>query len=233
MKLASMLLAFVALALTGCEVQQGKLSTPGWMTALFTDSFDRELADTIDMEDADRRREGVVALSRRKNGLEEPYLKAYALLAEDPDPSVRCAAINALGRAGKTEYVPVILTGLSDPVAMVRLDAAEALGRVPDERATGPLSLHSARDDDPHVRIRCIRALGHYKHKDVLNTLINCLSDEQFGPRLAAREVLREMTGLDGAYDVAQWHRLLAGKKDPFAPVPTQEPKRSWWKLLG
>jgi len=225
-------LLIVAMALAagaGCSIKDGRVEGPKWLTNLLSGSKDRDIALAFDTEDADSRRAGILALSGRRGGLEEPYLKAYALLAEDPDPLVRSAAILALGRAGEATYRPTIVAGLEDSSPIVRADAAVSLDRMPGLEAVDPLSQHAVDDADPEVRVRCIRALRHYRRRSVLQTLILCVDREQLAQRRIAREVLREMTGEDFGYDSRLWDKRLSAKEDPFAAPPPPSPP--WWRV--
>ena len=184
-------------------------------------SAQEQIALAFDTEDADRRREGILALSERPGGLAEPYLKAYAVLAEDPDPLVRCTAIGALGRAGDATYLDVIVQALTD--------ADLRVANVHGPEAVKPLRKHAATDPEADIRARCVRALGGYRTKPVLDTLVAALDDEEYGVRYTARQTLAAMTGEDAAYDRRAWRRTLAAKDDPFAqPVLAQ---RRWWQV--
>ncbi len=223
-------IAIMALtAASGCTIKDGRVHGAKWLTGLLGGSRNDEIAQAFDTDDADKRRAGILALSRRRGGLEGAYLKAYALLAEDPDPLVRSAAISALGRAGDATYRPALVAGLADGSAIVRGDAAEALDRMPGDEAVEPLSQHAVDDPDTDVRVRCIRALRHYKRHSVLQTLILCIDRQQLAQQRAARDVLTEMTGEDFGYDSRLWAQRLLAKDDPFAPPPV--PSLPWWRV--
>jgi HEAT repeat protein len=205
------LLAMAATMLSGCGKSREQLA-----------------ADALNLNDADRRREAIVELSRHKWGLEGHFPKAYSYLAQDPVPLVRCAAIGALAKVGDPAYLPTLIKALDDPESKVRAEAADAMDAVRGPSAVEPLCRVAQNDPEPMVRARCARALRHYKDKRALEALIACLDDDNFGVRRAAHGSLCELTGEDAAYEAKDWSRLLAQKEDPFRP-PTA--KRSWWKL--
>ncbi|NQU74770.1 MAG: HEAT repeat domain-containing protein [Planctomycetes bacterium] len=229
----ALIVIVVVAALAGCR-GRGEYANPvRWIRG--ADSTKEQVANAFDPDDADLRREGIVALSRNDGGLQERYLRGYAILSKDPAAPVRSAAIVALGRSGSDKYLPELIDALvNDPDAQVRADAAEALGKekVQGESAVEPLSRQARGDPDPAVRVRCVRALRQYKTAPVLGTLIRSLGDEDFAVRRAARSSLVEMTYLDGQYDAKLWRRLIAEKEDPFAPPPAK-PSRHWWNWLG
>src|SRR5688500_8104495 len=85
----------------------------------------------IDPESPDMRRKGIVKLSDKKWGRQDPYLKQYEQMAKsDPDPSVRAMAIRALNRGRDKRAVAVFVSSLEEKNENVRLEAAKALANV-------------------------------------------------------------------------------------------------------
>jgi len=68
--------------------------------------------DAFDVYDADKRRRAINQLSTADWGGEPPYLKTYRLLLDDPDATVRAAAVSALGRHGTVNDVPRLIARL-------------------------------------------------------------------------------------------------------------------------
>ncbi len=208
-----LLLATVLLA--GC----GKLDKPSAMEMVVM---------AFDPDDADRRREGIRLLSDQPWGLEEPYLKGFAVhLAKDEDSRVRSAAARALGLAEDPTYLPNVVEAMGDPVAAVRWDAAVALDRLIGDEAIETLRSHATGDDSPDVRASCARALRHYRKQTVVNTLSDCLLDNEFRVRYTARNALTEISGQDRGDDPEDWVNALDSQ-----PV-VEEKSRSWWDWLG
>jgi hypothetical protein len=189
-----------------------------------------QVAMTFDVEDPDRRREGILGLSSHDWGLREPYLKGYAtILRTDTSPLVRSAAVRALGKARDPNYLPDVVAALSDAREAVRHDAAVALDSLPGPAAVEPLRTRARQDASQDVRAACAKALRHYPERDVLNTLVQCLGDEAFGVRWQAHESLVALSGQDRGYDAADWVDVaLEG-----APGPPARKQRPWWDLLG
>ncbi len=69
-------------------------------------------------------------------------------------------ARHALGLLGETAIVDDLVHALSDDVEAGRLRAAEALGRIGDERTVSPLSEAARHDPDREVRSASVEALG-------------------------------------------------------------------------
>ena len=87
-------------------------------------------------------------------------LPALTAAVDHTDADVREVAIETLGMVGGHEAGPAIITALrGDDVAIVRVRAAGALGRLGLPSAEGPL-LAATRDGDPAVRAAAVQALA-------------------------------------------------------------------------
>ena len=77
-----------------------------------------------------------------------------ASLANDPDDTVRRAALTILASYGTKERVPLLIKGLNDPDAATRAAIAKGLGRLKDPRAIEPLVnlLAAGQSDQFHYR---------------------------------------------------------------------------------
>jgi hypothetical protein len=189
------------------------------------------VAMAFDPDDSDRRREGVVLLSARDWGRQEPYLKGYAtLLATDTDPRVRSAAVRALGAAGDETYLRAIAQALDDLDPQVRRDAAAALDEMPGDEAMAPLARHARDDESADVRAACAKALRHYPRAEVVQTLIERLNDDAFCVRYRARESLKELTGRDLGYEADAWADVGAEDLLQADDEPSGAP---WWDPLN
>jgi cyclophilin family peptidyl-prolyl cis-trans isomerase len=86
--------------------------------------------------------------------------------AQDTAPTVRAAAIRALGRLERPELLPDVIPALEDKDAVVRAEAANAVAQAagPDVTATGAGRLALARrldsERDPAVRAALCEAVG-------------------------------------------------------------------------
>lgn len=185
----------------------------------------QELIKTMfESPDPDMRRGAICELASHGYGLQESYLKGYtAIVQRDSDPSVRSAALRALGCGGNARYIAPAIAALQDPNPQVRQDAAIALDSMVDAQAMGPLIDRSANDTAPEVRCQAARALRHYRQPVVVDALLAGLSDAEFCVRFQARSSLREITGRDGGSDVAAWRKLLA-EKPPATPATQPAP---------
>lgn len=203
----------------------------------------QQVSKAFDVEDPDRRREGIVALSSNKWGLVEPHLKGYAaILRTDDHHVVRSAAVRALGKAGDEKYLDDIIRTMSDPSDAVRVDAAIALGNFQAESAESTLQKHAAGDASPQVRSACVKVLKKYRTKSTFAVLIGCLDDASMAVRYNAHQSLVDLAGVDMGMDGQAWKiqmqqpiaatRPTKGKKwrkffRPLKPKPTTKPSKS------
>jgi HEAT repeat protein len=141
----------------------------------------------------------------------------------DPDPSVKIAAIQALAEAKDTVSVPRIVELLLDTLPEVRKEAATGLGQIGDRRACQPLAdlyngeqmqdvqgaairaltrlstysiqplIGLLRSSRPVVRAGAARALGKLQARDAVDPLIWLLRDRDQSVRVAAIFALRQI----------------------------------------
>ena len=148
-------------------------------------------------------------------------------LANEPDWSVRCDILYALGEIKDTRAVKTLCRSLEDSIPRVRFSAAVALGKIGDTTAVNALinSLDDATvsDGDPlveivienpqDVRIAIAQALGELKDTRSANALKELMSSRSTLVRRAATAALGK-TGDRGAVKP-----LIAALNDPFRDV--------------
>jgi DNA primase len=201
------------------------------MRRLFGPAPQELVRQMFESRDPDLRRSAIERLSARDWGRRDPYLKAYALLAGDTVPSVRSAAVRALGRGGDARYAEPVVAALKDPDEHVRWDAAAALDLLVDERAVAPLAEAAVSDPSVDVRLASARALRHYRTREAGEALLRCLDDPEFSVQFQAGESLKQLTGESAGTDVRAWRALLGASGVPVAPPPRRA--RPWWDWMG
>ena len=94
----------------------------------------------------------------------------------------RCCAIRGLARlnAKDTQSYKRLIDALLDPDPDVRVDAAEALGRLKVEAAVGPLLDNIEGDPEGDVRIAAIKALGEIRSDAAVERLIRCVEESGY-----------------------------------------------------
>ncbi|MDJ0953542.1 MAG: HEAT repeat domain-containing protein [Acidimicrobiia bacterium] len=114
----------------------------------------------------------------------------------DEVPTVREAAITALGEAADTEPVPLLISiaAADEEDKLVREAAVAALGAIADERAR-PALLHLIASGPPQIRRRCVPALTVFDGEDIAAALLAAATDRNPMVREAAEMVVGRQTG--------------------------------------
>ncbi|MEX0775035.1 MAG: HEAT repeat domain-containing protein [Phycisphaeraceae bacterium] len=194
--------------------------------------------DAFNRYDADKRRNGVSMLSASPFGGQTPYVNMYRLRANDPDATVRAAAIKALGLHGNTQDMPIFLHYLDavvEPVSFVRWESALALQKIHSDDAVAPL-IKATQDLDADVRMAAATALGQYAQARVFQALIGVLDDADYGTVAAAHDSLVTLTGYDFGHDGSLWliwaeknQGKLFEHRQQYVWLPFQRPPR-WYQ---
>lgn len=182
--------------------------------------------DAQDPFDPDRRARGMLALSTAQVGGDPVYVSLYVENVEDPDPSVRAAALKALGRHGNAEHAAIMTKALTtDRDPGVRQEAARSLQRVHSPEAIEPL-LATIRlpdvakgqwEEDAEVRAQAALALAQYREQKVLQALVSALYDPRLAVNRNALVSLRTLTGQDFGYERLTWAAWIKETPTPFA----------------
>jgi HEAT repeat protein len=168
-------------------------------------------ANMFSVTSPDERRDAIAYLERKDYGHEAAYMRAYEILTTDPHPMVRAQAIRALGSSKNPAIIRYLIdgktgkTGLKDPVAEVRRDAAQAMLEVITDEAIRPLVEALEKDPDEQVRVACARALRHAHQPVAIRGLIRALDDRNAAVVYWAHESLMISTGNKFGMDRSEW----------------------------
>jgi HEAT repeat protein len=119
----------------------------------------------------------------------QPLIESLA----DFDKSVREQATLALSAIGKAAIEP-LAEAMKEPRWETRYRAAEALGRIADEKAVQPL-IQGLKDNRDHVRYMAAKGLSDLGDSDAVEPLIILLKDENVYVRLMAVHALSILGG--------------------------------------
>lgn len=119
----------------------------------------------------------------------QPLIESLA----DFDKSVREQATLALSTIGKAAIEP-LAEAMKEPKWETRYRAAEALGKIADEKAVQPL-IQALRDNRDHVRYMAAKGLHDLGDSDAVEPLIILLKDENVYVRLMAVHALGALGG--------------------------------------
>jgi HEAT repeat protein len=119
----------------------------------------------------------------------QPLIEALA----DFDKSVREQAMLALSAIGKAAIDP-LAEAMKEPKWETRYRAAEALGKIADEKAVQPL-IQGLKDSRDHVRYMAAKGLHEFGNSGAVEPLIILLKDENIYVRLMAVHALGAVGG--------------------------------------
>src|SRR5512138_855503 len=119
----------------------------------------------------------------------QPLVEALA----DFDKSVREQATLALSAIGKAAVEP-LAEAMKEPKWETRYRAAEALGKIADEKALQPL-IQGLKDSRDHVRYMAAKGLQELGDSDAVEPLIILLKDDNVYVRLMAVHALGAVGG--------------------------------------
>ncbi len=116
------------------------------------------------------------------------------------DKETRGVTIDALSKIGGNEAAEALITTLKkDKDEIIRGLSAQALGKLKDKKAIGPL-IESLSDPHWGVREHSVKALGNIKNERAIEPLIKSLSDNNSFVRKAAAEALEKITDKNYEY---------------------------------
>ena len=119
----------------------------------------------------------------------QPLIEALA----DFDKSVREQATLALSAIGKAAIEP-LAAAMKEPRWETRYRAAEALGRIADEKPVKPL-IQGLKDNREHVRYMAAKGLRELGDSDAIEPMIILLKDENRYVRMMAVRALDAIGG--------------------------------------
>ena len=229
----------LVLVLGGCRSSgTPSQSVAEWFEGVMPPNPGEVARDAINPYDPDLRRRSVELLSTADWGGEEPYLELYRLLVDDPDPTVRAAALSALARHGTAADASHVVPYLrSDGNKPVRWAAARALQRLHHPDAVGPLLSGLREDPEANVRMVCANALAQYRQPKVFQGLLGALNDDDFAVVQESRVALNTLTGQDFGDDTGAWLRWSEDQENLFANAGTyyypqyERPPGMWDKM--
>lgn len=135
----------------------------------------------------------------------QPLIEALA----DFDKSVREQATLALSTIGKAAIEP-LAKAMKEPKWETRYRAAEALGKIADEKAVQPL-IQGLKDNRDHVRYMAAKGLHDLGDSEAVDPLIILLKDENVYVRLM---VVHALGTLGGKKVKAALNKALESEQD-------------------
>jgi len=153
-------------------------------------NLDGLIKSLLDSTDPNIRQYAAYLLGQAKNPRAiEPLIRALA----DFDKSVREQAMLALSSLGKSAIAP-LSEAMKEPKWETRYRAAEALGKIADEKAVQPL-IQGLKDNREHVRYMAAKGLRQFGDSDTIDPMIILLKDENVYVRMMVARALGAIGG--------------------------------------
>jgi hypothetical protein len=238
-RLRAALPVFALMYAAGCDTIRQDLS--GIAEGFSVKSPGEAARDAVDLNDPDRRREGIVLLGNAVFGGSDPYLALYRdYAANDANPLVRAAAIQALARHGMPEDAPLIASQLTNDNVQVRWEAAKGLERIHNPEVVPDLLqvLRKDQAEDADVRVSAATALGQYPEDRVFQGLLGAMDQRELAVNLAAEASLRTITGRDLGPRPEVWLTWYQSTTEPFSEAgeymfPTYSRPLTWFERIA
>ncbi|MBN1672016.1 MAG: HEAT repeat domain-containing protein [Kiritimatiellae bacterium] len=122
-------------------------------------------------------RQAVVEAITGGHGTHTVALGVLTAASQNPEPEVRAAVMEGLGRTGSGKTIETLKTALCDPEPQVRKAAAVALGLI-DEPATVDALLQALNDRDATVRAAAAHALEPKQSEQAAGSLKTLLAGD-------------------------------------------------------
>ncbi len=139
-------------------------------------TFDAALRD-VRAKGREFRLSAAVVLGEPERGREDEAAAALGLLARDDAHEVRAAAIDSIGRLGRSELLDLVLGAIRDRSPVVREMAMAAAAAIGGERAQDAVR-DGLRSEHPEVRFQALCALARAPLPDLEPAVARLLRDD-------------------------------------------------------
>ncbi|MAG58451.1 MAG: hypothetical protein CMJ83_19360 [Planctomycetes bacterium] len=138
-----------------------------------------------------------------------PALDRLCALAGDDDKEIASRAVAVLGQIESSRVFPPLVRAVTDGSALVRLAAAQALGRRLHVPGTVPVLARLLEDTNARVREECVISFRRAKDKAIVPRLIARMSKEPLRLRAALAKTLQHLVGHGFGLDPKPWQDWL------------------------
>jgi len=143
--LTKLCLLLTATALWGCEsppqtasVQSSSETAPAQHVEVPSKSPGEIARDVFDPDDPLARRNAIAILRYATYGGEEPYVKLYRLMVDDPEFDVREQSVLALGQHGDETDIQLLKARIKDSSKRVRTAAYWSIAKIKERHGLSP-----------------------------------------------------------------------------------------------
>ena len=131
----------------------------------------------------------------------------------EPDPLVRRAIQESIGKMSTPLASDVLIAGLQDDDLDVRLTCCESLGQHPDPRVISALQITLETDKELDVKLAAVDALGKIRSPQSIAALGKAVNDRDPALQYAGVQALKSVSGQDLGNDVGAWREYAASEQ--------------------
>jgi HEAT repeat protein len=198
--------------LTGCA--EGPLWKAGrylpWVQAKWR--AEEAIAETVHSKRATLGEIAKRASRLSESEKEQAVAQLAPFIQDEKIIQVRVDALYTLGEINNQSAETLIIYGLKDPEAEVRIAAINALALRRTPSAGEELIRVIGADTDKDVRATAIRNLEHYPGDATVEALAQVLNEPETALQYAAMKSLDSVTGSSIGINVSQWKEVLASR---------------------
>ena len=143
----------------------------------------------------------------------------------EPDPLVRQAIQEVMGRFSTPLARDAQIAGLQDDDLDVRLTCCQGLAGRGDVSAISALRIALETDESLDVKLAAIDALGQIKSPQSVSALAIAVNDRDPALQYAGVQALKAVSGQDLGNDVVAWRQYASGAQPQ---ISVAERPRSW-----
>ncbi|MEO1621209.1 MAG: HEAT repeat domain-containing protein, partial [Cyanobacteria bacterium J06632_3] len=150
----------------------------------------------------------------------KPDADIMLALLYHPDSQQRMLGARAFCEIEDSRATPFLIGLLGDPCPLVRVSAANALGRNTHEQAVEPLVAQFSREWNGYVRKALVWAMGNHRDERAIATLTDALKTDIAAVRLWAASALGQTPKISYDVMIKAVPALIAGlRRDEIAAV--------------
>jgi HEAT repeat protein len=141
--------------------------------------------------------------------------RMIVLYPQEKDPIIRCELVKAVSHMQSVHSFALLKDASKDGNLYVRIEACEALRKLPGPEATAALAEVLGSDVEADVRLTAVRALGERRDPKAMAALGAALEDRDPSMQYRVVQSLRQTAPQDLGDDVERWRYYVRGETPP------------------
>ena len=126
-------------------------------------------------------------------------------LTKDESEVVRSLAARLMGIEKNPLYLPLLTSALSDPSALVRMEAVQSIGSINRKASLPDIASLLKKEPEVLVRLKALKSINYMGSKQAIPALIDELEDQEPAARFQALILLEKFTKANPGMDKNSW----------------------------